>query len=52
VTRLGVCGCTDSERDDFGGVEPGHAQPADGEGVEDEEEGLQRVPSDQPRTQS
>jgi hypothetical protein len=47
-----VCGCTDSERDGFGGVEPGHAQPADGEGVEDEEEGLQRVPSDQPKTQS
>jgi hypothetical protein len=36
--RDGVCGGADGEGGDFGGVEPGHSEPADGEeGVEDEE---------------
>jgi hypothetical protein len=35
----GIGGRTNAERCNFGGVEPCHAQPADGEeGVEDEEE--------------
>ena len=35
----GVCGSSDIQRGDFGGVEPGHAEPTDGEeGVEHEEE--------------
>jgi hypothetical protein len=34
-----VCGCADGEGRDFCGVQPGHAEPANGEeGVEDEEE--------------